>query len=301
MPEHREHTSSGAPTEHVYPGYRNIRRRRISRHPGRIERVLASIALFVLRSMRPKLPPDHVRLEWSCTCGVHMYADYPDSGDFADFQGDLGDAGKRHPSFAHIIGFESRLTLLFIVNNPPWFVALFALPLVLWQSTSDVARLFDNVHKQELSNKELISIAVSLLCTLSTAILFGELPIFRSCGWRKLYAYTYPASLTAHSDLVPEKLPSANAQRSVDLASHSEQPDAGSSAGPTNAHSYQSGTTTSSTSAGGRDLPAYLELCVSRGLWSCHWGEIKLRDDNEMLVENDARMFGTYSKSVPPP
>jgi hypothetical protein len=96
--------------------------------------------------------------------------------------------------------------------------------------------------------------------------------------------------------MVPEKLPSADAQRSVDLASHSEQPNAGaagSSARPTNAHSHQSGTSTSSTSASTLGLPAYLELCVSRGLWSCHWGESKLRDDNEMLVQNDARMFGT--------
>jgi hypothetical protein len=115
-----------------------------------------------------------------------MYADYPDSGDFADFQGDLGDAGKRHPSFAHIIGFESRLTLLFIVNNPPWFVALFALPLMLWVSTSGVVRLLDDVHTQELSNKELFSIAMDLLCTLCTAIFFGELPMFGSCGWQKL-------------------------------------------------------------------------------------------------------------------
>jgi hypothetical protein len=39
-------------------------------------------------------------------------------------------------------------------------------------------------------------------------------------------------------------------------------------------------------------VPAFLELCVSRGFESVHWGEIKLRDTNGLLVNSDASMFG---------
>lgn len=46
------------------------------------------------------------------------------------------------------------------------------------------------------------------------------------------------------------------------------------------------------------DSPAYLELCVSRGLSSVHWGEIKLRDTNGLSVKNDASMFGTYMHNI---
>jgi hypothetical protein len=189
MSEHREPiTSPGTTAEHsfsevsseAFSEYRNIRRRRISRHPGRIEQVLASIALFVLKLMRPKLPPDHVRLDWFCVCG-------PDPGpvaaiqeDSADFQKDLGilvgDVGKRQPSFAHIIGFESRLTLLFITNLP-WFVALFMFFSNLWLSTPNVVQLLDNVHEQKLHYAELITIAIELCIALYSAILLGELPI----------------------------------------------------------------------------------------------------------------------------
>jgi hypothetical protein len=42
---------------------------------GVLETVLAPATLFGLRLMRPKLPLNHVRLEWFCTCGVHMYAE----------------------------------------------------------------------------------------------------------------------------------------------------------------------------------------------------------------------------------
>jgi hypothetical protein len=49
--------------------------------PGRLETILASMALFVLRLMRPKIPLDHVRLEWFSACGVQMYADEPRSND----------------------------------------------------------------------------------------------------------------------------------------------------------------------------------------------------------------------------
>jgi hypothetical protein len=62
--------------------------------------------------MRPKLPPDHVRLQWLCTCGVQMYADYPDSDHMADFQDSLGYTRARYSSFAHMLGFEGRSRLL---------------------------------------------------------------------------------------------------------------------------------------------------------------------------------------------
>jgi hypothetical protein len=84
--------------------------------PGRVETVLASVALFVLRLMRSKAPLDHVRLEWFCTCGMQMYADYPDSGDMAEFQKSLGCTQKRHPSITHIIGLDGRLVLLAMVE-----------------------------------------------------------------------------------------------------------------------------------------------------------------------------------------
>jgi hypothetical protein len=42
--------------------------------------------------------------------------------------------------------------------------------------------------------------------------------------------------------------------------------------------------------------PTYLELCVSRGEDSVHWGEIKLRDANNLLVDSDASMFGTSTR-----
>ena len=80
-------------------------------HPGILETALASLALFVMRLMRPKLALNHVRLEWFCTCGVQMYADYPDSGDIAEFQESLGDTRERPPSFAHMIGVGGRSKL----------------------------------------------------------------------------------------------------------------------------------------------------------------------------------------------
>jgi hypothetical protein len=100
--------------------------------PGRVETVLASVALFVLRLMRSKAPLDHVRLEWFCTCGMQMYADYPDSGDMAEFQKSLGCTQKRHPSFTHIIGLDGRLVLLAMVElaRKSW-LATFALSFTL--------------------------------------------------------------------------------------------------------------------------------------------------------------------------
>jgi hypothetical protein len=41
------------------------------------------------------------------------------------------------------------------------------------------------------------------------------------------------------------------------------------------------------------EVPAFLELCVSRGVKSVHWGEVKLRGAENLLVGSDARMFGT--------
>jgi hypothetical protein len=76
--------------------------------PGRLETILASMALFVLRLMRPKIPLDHVRLEWFSACGVQVYADYPECDDIVEFQKGLGDTQKRPPSFAHMIGVEGR-------------------------------------------------------------------------------------------------------------------------------------------------------------------------------------------------
>jgi hypothetical protein len=46
------------------------------------------------------------------------------------------------------------------------------------------------------------------------------------------------------------------------------------------------------------DTPTYLELCVSRGIDSVHWGEIKLRDSHNPPVDSDASMFGTYTHIV---
>lgn len=80
--------------------------------PGRVDNVLASVALFVLRLMRSKVPLNHVRLEWFCTCGVQMCADYPDAEDMAEFKEGLGNAQERPPSLAQIVGVEDRMTLL---------------------------------------------------------------------------------------------------------------------------------------------------------------------------------------------
>lgn len=98
--------------------------------PGRLETILASMALFVLRLMRPKIPLDHVRLEWFSACGVQMYADYPESNDIVEFQKSLGDTQKRRPSFAHMIGVEGRLRLFRAAF--PGFFGLVAAFVLIW-------------------------------------------------------------------------------------------------------------------------------------------------------------------------
>jgi hypothetical protein len=50
--------------------------------------------------------------------------------------------------------------------------------------------------------------------------------------------------------------------------------------------------------AGVREVPAYLELCVSRGFNSVHWGEIKLWGASNLLVDSDAKMFGTCKRTL---
>jgi hypothetical protein len=37
----------------------------------------------------------------------------------------------------------------------------------------------------------------------------------------------------------------------------------------------------------------HLELCVSRGIESIHWGEIKLGSTDHLSVDSDASLFGT--------
>jgi hypothetical protein len=92
---------------------------RTARAPGKVERVLASVALFVLRLMRPKVPIDHVRLEWFCTCGVQLYADYPDSGDIAEFEESLGYAQEKQPSFTQLLGEGPHTKMLReLVSSP---------------------------------------------------------------------------------------------------------------------------------------------------------------------------------------
>jgi hypothetical protein len=81
------------------------------------ETLFASMVLFVLRVMRPKPPFKHVRLEWFCTCGVQMYAYYPESDVIMEFRESLGDTQERPTSFAHAVGDEGRLKLLSVATN----------------------------------------------------------------------------------------------------------------------------------------------------------------------------------------
>ena len=46
------------------------------------------------------------------------------------------------------------------------------------------------------------------------------------------------------------------------------------------------------------EVPVFLQLCVSRGFESVHWGEIKLRGTNDVLVKSDVSMFGKNPQSL---
>jgi hypothetical protein len=107
----------------------------LTTHP--FEILFASVALFVLRAMRSKPTPGHVRLEWFCTCGVQMYADYPESDDVVEFQESLGDTQQRSPCFAHMIGDGGRSKLLRTVKSRSarafmYLAAAFTLVLGTW-------------------------------------------------------------------------------------------------------------------------------------------------------------------------
>ena len=102
-----------------------------------------------------------------------MYADYPDSHDIAEFKRNLGDTLWAHPSFAHIIGFEARLTLMFIAG-PHWFIVL--LWLALWSGiTMFFAVGFLNaVQEQNVPHKWLLPLADAVSCTVAFAVWLGN-------------------------------------------------------------------------------------------------------------------------------
>jgi hypothetical protein len=139
--------------------------------PGRLETILASMAIFVLRLMRPKIPLDHVRLEWFSACGVQMYADYPESDDIVEFQESLGDTQKRPPSFAHVIGVEGRLRLFRTAF--PGFFGLFAAFVLIWLGGKSSAV----TGSRFLHNLGLLALGLVILLPTVAAV-FGEFLVF---------------------------------------------------------------------------------------------------------------------------
>jgi len=131
-----------------------------------LDTLFASVALFVLRVMRSKPTPGHVRLEWFCTCGVQMYADYPESDDVVEFQESLGDMQQRSPSFAHAVGDEGRLKLLRVAMN--WVsvglvVALTAMLGTRLSSMTTLPRDLDTILQVSLCILALVVAVISVI------------------------------------------------------------------------------------------------------------------------------------------
>ena len=170
---------SGTSTEYPEtPEGGDIIRRRILQHPGRLEKVLASAALFVLRLMRPKLLHHHVRLEWFCTCGVHLYADYPDSGDIAEFQKSLGYTQKRYPSFTQLLG-DGRHTKMFQEALFSLMTARFARCVIFFAMTARIVWKFEHSALRPLpggfeSACIVLGFLVCVIVTLSDAHSLGR-------------------------------------------------------------------------------------------------------------------------------
>jgi hypothetical protein len=260
--------------------------RRARGSPGILERELASTALSVLKLMRPKPPLDCVRMEWYCACGVQMYADYPRSRDLAEFQETLGDTRERPPSFAHIVG-EDRSKLLRVATN--WIPVL---PFVALPPMVVVLSFAMTSPRPQLENMVSVTFAVLTLAILVVSAIFaGELPALFQCS-RSLCADRFP---TATNPPTPSNGHSAFALRSsaqqTNFPSLPPLPPMFDFGSPL--YNLQSVAGRLTEDADVLDTPTYLELCVSRGVDSIHWGEIKLRDAHNLPVDSDASMFGT--------
>ena len=251
------------------------------------ETVLASVALFVLRLMRPKLKPGHVRMEWLCTCGVQLYADYSDFDELAEFQESLRGTRERVLSFAHVVGNRGRLRLLHTVESTWAYIRL-----------ATAVGLSSGICMGIAANTVIDAVLMVLATFLATSALVVAVvtsqagkhpalsgPLTRLCGPcadRTRIATNYrsnrldpPAAQALGSTVSPHVSPTDNYGFPVEDLRYA--------------------TPQSANQDSTCEFPVFLELCVSRGLESVRWGEIKLRDTNILLVDSDAKIFGTQT------
>lgn len=100
-----------------------------------------------------------------------------------------------------------------------------------------------------------------------------------------------PPTLTAGPPMLPSKTPSKTSAQQLDPMWSPNSPRKSYSGLPLG--DFRSVAQRPTETGTGE---VHLKLCVSRGVESIHWGEIKLGDTYYLSVNSDTSLFGTYTR-----